>query len=225
MRCVRRYNAVNCGAGQLFVAHSASTVEEQHEEQQQARNVTKVDHGNLSDVLRASFTSRNRQHLVTRAWSTYNTSISLLYWRRYPSWILALSLLHRRQRQSLEPLATTEMALRRAAVPATSTRLLSRYAANSNAVAAVWRRHGGAGGSTLIPASSALLHSSSDKYAYEKVSPPVATAVATGNSRGFASAVPAESVAPAANERGGDSNNLRYFHPVEKFANGVAVIR
>lgn len=41
---------------------------------------------------------------------------------------------------------------------------------------------------------------------------------AAASSRGFASAMPAE---PAAEE----GNHLKYFRPVEKLANGVAVIR
>lgn len=205
--------------------HNTKTVivEEQHKNT--VRNVTKVDDDIFQMLPQAPSTSRNRQHLATYPWSTHNTSISHLHSRRYSRKLLALSPSHLGYRQKLKTPATTEMALRRAAVPATSTRLLSRYAANSNAVAALRRRHGGAGGSTLIPASSAPLHSSSDKYAHKKVSPPMAMSVATGGSRGFASAMPAESVAPAANEQGAGSHNLRYFRPVEKLANGVAVIR
>lgn len=106
------------------------------------------------------------------------------------------------------------MALRRA-VPATSTRLLSRSTANSNVPAIV---RGGSTGARLMPTSSALLHSSGNELSSLDAGTALKIPSVAASSRGFASAMPAES---AAEER----THLKYFRPVEKLANGVAVVR
>lgn len=114
------------------------------------------------------------------------------------------------------------MVLRRA-VPSTSTRLLSRYAANSNAKACAIRSGSGvADVARLIPASSALLHRSSSSLRDEHVSAMLPRVQV--NHRGFASAMQAEAAA-ADTVSSSSGKTLRYFRPVEKLANGVAIIR